>query len=210
MINEMNEIVVGHKSRFSLTCEIDSENPREGCVYIYIDGKKFGNSSSMYELDFFLWHAVGEFSGAEFYYPFFYSVTAFEMIAGIDQLYSDEPNYELCVFEQLAPGFIRAFEDDDDTDFHGACAEEIVENILQRGGNYGFNFLTIALLSNGKNARLFIGEDGLSDEEPKYYQEPERYCESVELELGEFHNAFKCLYGLYRDRWPEYAKRFEE
>jgi hypothetical protein len=139
----------------------------------------------------------------------FFPLTGFEVVSAIDQLYSDSPVYGLCAFERLAPGFIKAFEDDDERSFRGFSAEEIIENILQRGGNYGFNFLTIVLLSNGRKAKLFVGEKGLPNEKPKFYEGPGKYCGSVELDLGEFLATFESLYKRYHDEYPEYAKRYD-
>lgn len=210
MSNSIDEIVIGDKSRFALTSEVDIENPAEGNIYIYLDNKKFGSSSFTYELDFFLWHAVGEFSNEEFVYPPFFPITAFEMISGIDQLYSDVPNSELCIFERLAPGFIKAFEESDERSFYGTCADDVIESILVRGGNYAFNYLTMVLISNSEKAKLFVGECKTPDQNAKFYKEPFEYCRATELDLGEFFMAFKLLYKAYRDKWPEYAERYEE
>lgn len=136
MITE-EEIIVGDKNKFALTCEICLEDPSVGNVYIYIGNKKFGNDRYTYDLDFFLWHAEGEFSVKEFVYPAFFSMTSFEMTNGIHELYADYPDYKLCKFEDIFPGFIKAFETSDENLFCGMSAEDTIEEILMRGGNYG-------------------------------------------------------------------------
>ncbi|MGH1429387.1 MAG: hypothetical protein ACRBEE_15735 [Arenicella sp.] len=209
MMKEIQEIVVGNKERFALTCEVCLENPSEGNVFIYMNNKKFGNNNYSYELDFFLWHAQGEFSETEFVYPAFFSMTALEMISGISELYAENPEYSRCKFEEIFPGFIKSFEESEEVAYDGINAEDVIDEIKMFGGNYGFNHITIVLLSDGKMAKLFIGPNIQTDNTREKLSDFSEECEAIQLEIGEFSSAFKLLYQSYSDNWGKYAVRFQ-